>query len=109
MDIIRRHWIDTNGRELYALIGLLIFSGSCKSWDVPMKELFHISGHAIYCATMSVERAEQLLRFMRFDNSQTRKARIRTDKLTPVRDISNVFLDQLKRSYKPSVFLTVDE
>lgn len=49
-------WQPTNENELYAFIGLLLFSGLFNSNTQPTKELWAPYHHDIYTATMSLKR-----------------------------------------------------
>lgn len=52
---------------------------------------------------MSLERAQQLLRFVRFDDQRTRTYRLKTDRLAAFRDVWNIFLDALSQSYDATI------
>lgn len=54
-------------------------------------------------------RFQLLSAFIRFDDYQTRDHRRETDKLAPIRDIFNIFVENCKKSYQPNINLTVDE
>lgn len=58
---------------------------------------------------MSLQRFGQILRFCRFDNFQTRAARLRDDKLAPIRDLWEMFQAQLRQLYTPCATVTIDE
>ena len=66
-------------------------------------------GQPIFKAVMSVNRFEQILRHLRFDNLDTRHERCTTDKFAPHRDLWNTFIENCKRNYVPSVLLCIDE
>lgn len=104
-----RIWYDTNSNEIYALIGILIYAGVHKNWDERLDELYRLDNRPFYRAAMSLQRVQQLLRFLRFDNYQTRAERLKEDKLAAFRDVWNMFLANIKGPYKPSSFLTIDE
>lgn len=104
-----RPWHDTNINGIYGLIGILIFCGAHNQWNESMEELFSKENRPFCRAVMSLERAQQLLRFMRFDDQRTRTDRLRTDRLAAFRDMWNIFSDAISRSYTPSPDLTIDE
>lgn len=62
-----------------------------------------------YRAVMSLERFEQLTRFLRFDDSHTRIVRLREDKLAPIRYVWDLFLKNLNLPFVPSLELVIDE
>lgn len=71
-----RVWNDTNADEIYAFIGVLLHSGAEKANGVQTKDLFDKSNMPFYRAAMTLKRFEQLLRFLRFDDSRTRLDRL---------------------------------
>ena len=85
------NWIYTNIPELKAFIGLLIFAGGKRANLEPIDELWSTdNGRPIFIATMislTHNRFKELLRFLRFDNKQTRAERRALDRLAPFRDI----------------------
>ena len=54
-------------------------------------------------------RFQQFLRFVRFDDTSTRQTRAANDKLAPIRDVWEMFVQDLRKSYIPSPDITVDE
>lgn len=104
-----RYWRDTNVDEIYAYIAILLYSGAEKSHSVDTSELFDSSNMPFYRAVMSGSRFEQLTRFLRFDDSRTRMARLREDKLAPIRYIWDLFQKNLNAAYVPSLELVADE
>ncbi|KRZ72981.1 PiggyBac transposable element-derived protein 4 [Trichinella papuae] len=105
-----RNWEETNEEEIYAFIGLLIIAGACQSSDESVSDLWSVHcGRPIFRAVMTENRFKSLLRFCRFDDSHSRADRMKSDKLAQFRDIWNMFMDNTKKLYKPSTFLTVGE
>lgn len=91
-----RPWKDLTATEFYAFIGLVLHAGAEKDNLVEAKDLFSKRATAIYRATMSLERIEQILRFL---------TRLREDKLASIRYIWTVSL----QNYHPSRELCIDE
>ena len=104
-----RIWYNTNSVEIYALISILIYAGVHKNWDERLDELYRLDNRPFYRSAMSLQRMQQLLRFLRFDNYQTRAKRLKEDKLAAFRDVWNMFLANIKEPYKPSSHITIDE
>nr|CAH7714948.1 unnamed protein product [Callosobruchus chinensis] len=96
--------------ELYALVGLLIFSGAQKDNHLNTREMFDskISG-STYKATMSGERFDFLLHNLRFDDKATRAERKNLDRFAPIREIWDELISNCKSSYKPGSYVTIDE
>ncbi len=99
-----------NKQELRAFFGLLISAGHLKSCNENYRSFWHpFYGSYIFPATMGVNRFEQLLRFIRFDDKSTRSERRKTDKLCPIRNIWEQVTANFKKHYIPSQNLTIDE
>ena len=58
---------------------------------------------------MSRDRFKMMLRFIRFDNENTRAERVLTDKAALIRDIWIMFNRKLEKLYKPYEYITIDE
>lgn len=72
-----KYWNDTTVTELKALIGLLFTAGVNRGHMEPVTALWSPQdGRPLFSATMSVSRFKSLLRFLRFDNKQTRPERL---------------------------------
>ena len=86
------------------------FAGVHRTHVEPIREQWSPeSGRSIFWATMSLNRFKDILRFLRFDNTNTRAAMRETDKLTVFRDVWEIFLGKLQRCYIPGPDMTVDE
>ncbi|CAF4519394.1 unnamed protein product, partial [Didymodactylos carnosus] len=104
---ISSHWIPVDRIELEAFIGLLLQSGVNQNNHELLPELWDISkSRPLYRATMSLQRFQHLLRFTRFDN---REHRNKSDRLSPIRCVFELFVKQLPRHFVPGEYLTVDE
>lgn len=95
--------------ELKALLALLYFSGLQGSVRRNMKELYGKLSSPIYRAMMPRQRFEFLLTFLRFDDKFTRDQRKLTDKLAPIREIWNIFINNCKSNFKPGKNVTINE
>ena len=60
----------------------------------------------IFKATIPRERFKFSLRFLRFDDLQTR---VKSDRLAPIRFVFDSVVASLKNSYNPNKHLTIDE
>lgn len=58
---------------------------------------------------MNVKRFKFLLRCLRFDDRTTRSERKAIDRLAPIRDVFEMFVQNCKKSYCPGENLTIDE
>lgn len=109
----RKHvnnWKAVDRIEILAFIGLLIMAGVDRSSKRNYEEFFgKLRGLPIFKATTSLKRFKHLLRFIRFDNKDTRDERRAQDKLAPIRDVFDRVNRNLNRYYSPGSTITVDE
>lgn len=101
----------TNKDEISALIGVLLLSGVQKSSKLNAAELFSSKGTSpeIFLLAMSEQRFRFLIRFLNFDDKTTRQDRRLTDKLAPIRELFDIFVENCKKHFTMSQFVTVDE
>lgn len=102
-------WKDITANEFYAFVGLVLHAGAHEANLDEAKDLFAEHNMPIYRATMSLERFEQIIRFLRFDDTQTRPARLQSDKLASIRCVWSLFLENLNSNYQPSKELCIEE
>lgn len=109
----RKHhedWQNVDNIEIRAFIGLLITAGVDRSSKRCYKEFFdRLRGLPVFKATLSLKRFQHLLRFIRFDDKETRLDRLKDDKLAAMREIFDIVIRNLHRLYSPGPKLTVDE
>lgn len=101
-------WKNVTRTEMLAYIGLLIAAGA-NDFSRPNYRLYfnRLFGMPLFLATMNLERFKSLLKYIRFDEKSSRAVRRNTDKLAPIRDIFNLFRQNLKKYYAPSENLTI--
>lgn len=103
-------WKLLDLQEFWAFLGLIIYRSVYQSTGESVQELRSAaSGRAVFSATMSLARFTEIRRTLRFDNTATRQARLRTDKLAAVRLIVDGFNNNVKSLYKFSDNVTIDE
>ena len=94
----RKRWNNVSKEELLAYFGLVLLAGSEKQWDVSTHHLFGYDfSNPMYKATTSVERFEDIRRFLRFDDKRTREFRLQTDHMTAFRYIWDFFYFKLQK------------
>lgn len=101
----------TDTTEIRTLFGMLYLLGECKSRRQNIIDVWRTDGtgiDAIYC-TMSYNRLRLLLRCLMFDDTNTLEDRRQGDKLAPIREVFEVFVDSCRKSIIPGPNLTVDE
>lgn len=97
-------------QELKAFIGLLILIGVTKGRNESLDQLWSNEwGRPIFRASMSKERFKEFLRFLRFDDKDTRQERRITDKLAAIREIFDHIATSCKAHYEMSEYVAVDE
>lgn len=97
--------------EMNAFLGLLIASGATHQSKTNLKHLWSDSLYVpkIFSAVMSRDRMREIMRFLRFDDKETREERLVCDKIAAVREMYEMVVRQFKNSYNPSESLTIDE
>ena len=101
----------TNVIEIKAFIGLLYLCGVHKSSHVNVRDIWATDGTGleIFHHTMSYKRFLFLLRCLRFDDVRDRLKRKELDKLTPIRSVFELFVNNCKKLYSLGEFITIDE
>ena len=102
---------DTDRIEIKAVIGLLYLAGLLRSNRQILEELWSTEGMGVemFRTVMSLKRFKFLLRCFRFDNKETRDERKKLDKLAPVREIFDLFVENCKKNYCMGQNVTIDE
>lgn len=103
-------WKEIDQNELLAYIGLLIIAGVDRSSKRNYSEFFNrLRGFPIFRATMSRDRFKSFLRFIRFDDKDSRSVRRARDKLAPIRDVFDIVNKNLTKHFQPGKNITIDE
>ncbi|XP_041864774.1 piggyBac transposable element-derived protein 4-like [Melanotaenia boesemani] len=108
--VFGKSWMDIDKVQLDAYLGLLLLAGVYRSCNEATASLWDgESGRSIFRATMSLQTFHVLSRVIRFDSRETRAARRVNDKLAPIRDVWDKWVEQLPLMYNPGPEVTVDE
>ncbi|XP_042856157.1 uncharacterized protein LOC122242824 [Penaeus japonicus] len=101
---------DTDDVEMKALIGLLMLAGTYHTSRLNLEDMWKNDGTGIevFRMTMSLNRFRFLLCCLRFDDKATREERKKVDKLAPIRHIFEMFVENCKKNYTPSEYVTID-
>ncbi|XP_029164703.1 uncharacterized protein LOC114935919 [Nylanderia fulva] len=107
----QRNAKETTRSEMLAVIGLLYLAGMKRARHASLLELWTDDGTGLeICrSTMSYRRFLFLLDCILLDDRNTRATRLKVDKLAPVRNIWNMFMENCKDSYLPSESLVVGD
>lgn len=73
--------------ELYAFFGILIAAGANNSNTDHTTDMWKTTSYPLYRAAIGINRFWNILRFIRFDDANTRVQRMKDDKAAPIRDI----------------------
>ncbi|XP_019697919.2 piggyBac transposable element-derived protein 4-like [Harpegnathos saltator] len=104
-----RVWKNVTLNEMYAFLGILICAGANNSNTDHVEEMWKSSSYPLYRATVGINRFKSIIRFIRFDDFNTRQQRLSEDKAAPIRDLWNMLNANLYAVYKPTENLTIDE
>ena len=106
----RKRWEDLDLDEVKAFIGCLIYIGVHKSGNESYEELWSDDvGRPKLCATMSLNRFKVIIKFLRFDDKDTRENRCQCDKLSTFTEIWEMFLSRCRTCYSLGANGTIDE
>ncbi|KAL4153044.1 hypothetical protein QTP88_000877 [Uroleucon formosanum] len=108
---IPRAALDTNIEEMKAVFGLLYMAGVMKSSHQNLSDLWARDGTGVdfFRSTMCLTRFQFILRALRFDDITTRNERRSMDKLAPIRNIFNGFVQKYQENYVVGEYTTIDE
>ena len=101
----------TDEIELNAFIGLLILKGVFGAKNENIRDLWPTDqiSRPLFNAVMSRNRSILLQRLPRFDDRITRLARRYFDNSAPIRQVFDAFNATLRKHFKPSETITIDE
>nr|XP_046210847.1 piggyBac transposable element-derived protein 4-like [Oncorhynchus gorbuscha] len=118
VEMTNLHWARKYGdgcrpmdaTDLRAYLGLLILAGVSRSRGEAAASLWDAeSGRTVFRATMSLKVFHRYSRLLRFDDRQSRPARLATDKLAAIREVWDLWEARLSALYNPGPDVTVDE
>jgi hypothetical protein len=96
--------------ELEAFIGLLYARGLMGAKNIPISELWGEKwGNKIFSKTMTRDRFNEIMRYIRFDDKPSRSQRLNQDKFALFSEIWNMFNENCQLHYTPEENLSVDE
>lgn len=106
----QRRYTDVDIEEMNAFFGCLLLAGVYKSHGESYEQLWsEDQGRAIFGSTMSLRRFQTIMKFLRFDDRDTRERRRFDDKLAPFRNIWDMFVNQCRDNFTVGPNATVDE
>ena len=101
-------WAPVDLCEIRGIVGLLYLIGVYRSQHESLRSLWSSgpSGRAIFPASFGRNRFEQLVANLRFDSREDRNT---DDKFAPFRRMWEQFVENCRKCYVVSAFVTVDE
>lgn len=107
----KRDALPTTECEIKCLLGLLILAGVNRSGRQSLEDLWNQSGFGveIFHVSMSLQRFRFLLRCIRFDDVRNRSERQAIDRLAPIREVFELFVQNCIKCFSPSEYVTIDE
>ena len=102
-------WQNLELQEFYAFLAILIISGANNSNTDNTKDMWQSYSYPLYRAAMGINRFWNIIRFIRFDDANTRAQRMEIDKAAPIRDIWTMLNSNLPKHYSPTEHPTIDE
>ena len=105
-----QEWKHVSKEEFMAFIGVLLLARAEIDWDVDIRQLFSDPlKNLAYKAAFGTSRFENIRCHIRFDDKQTRVARLEQDKLAAFSFVWELFIENCKTSYDLGGYTTVDE
>ena len=95
--------------QLKAYFGILYFRGVFGDQKIPIEQLWSENYNTFYRTTMSRNLFQTWNRVLRFDDSELREDRKKTDSFAALRDIWSEWNERLRTFYKASHSITIDE
>nr|XP_023697285.1 piggyBac transposable element-derived protein 4-like [Paramormyrops kingsleyae] len=103
-------WVEMDSTEFNAYLGLLILIGLYKSKGEAVANLWNFdTGRHIISGTMDLERFRAISVSIRFAKHETEVAASAEDKLAPIRDVWELWVDKLNLLYNPDQDVAVIE
>ncbi|XP_067253162.1 piggyBac transposable element-derived protein 4-like [Chanodichthys erythropterus] len=108
--VFNKSWKNLDWIDLQAYFGLLILAGVYRSHHEALGSLWNsVSGRTIFRATMPMKTFAMMSRVFCFYKRGAGPGQEKRDKLAPVRDIWEKWVERLPFMYNPGPNVTVDE
>jgi hypothetical protein len=110
-EVRARDYRETTRGEILALFGALFLMAVKSGNRADLTEFFNKNGTGLTMIrpNFSENRFRFLLRFLRFDNLNTRTQRKKNDKLAPIRDFPTKFISNCQNSHALGESTPIDE
>jgi hypothetical protein len=94
--VYKDKWNDVTFEELYKVIELMVLIGIYKSKNEDIRQLWSLeNGRPIFKKIMSRQRFQDVLRVVRFDDTEYWRQHRSDDKLEPIRECFDVWINTL--------------
>lgn len=96
--------------ELKALIALLYVRGAYCGKNIDIESFWSEEwGNTFFISTMSRNQFREIMRYLRFDQKETRHCRLTTEKFVFMAEVWQKFTQNCNACYRPGPDITVDE
>jgi len=109
---IPKMWKDISAEELFAFLGLCIFSGIWRTRKEPVAKPWTTNttyARQIFRATMARDQFFRILHVICFNDKTTRNQQRLRDKLAPIRNVFESIITTFQMAYPPNEHITIDE
>ena len=108
---MKKNWKKLESDELDAFFAILLVMGVLSVQNSKLSDLWAKGPFQIpfFSGTMARNRFQEILKYIRFDNSATREQQKKNDKLAPIRAVHDFFTANCRKNYLPGEHVTVDE
>ena len=105
------NWSPVDLDEIKGIIGIFFVIEVYRSQHESLQSMWSSgpSGRTIFSAAFGRNPFEKIVVCLRFDNRDTRLQRRQTDKFAPFRCFWNRFIENCRKHYAVSAYVTIDE
>jgi len=108
--VYKDKWNDVTVEKLYKVIGLMVLIAVYKSKNEDISQLWSLeNGCLIFNKIMSRQRFQDVLRVVRFHDAEYRRQHRSDDKLEPIRECFDLWVNTLRDGNAPGFMLTADD
>ncbi|MBN3292163.1 PGBD4 protein, partial [Polypterus senegalus] len=104
-------WTPIDDTEMMAVIGVLYLLAVYRAKNESVRSLWSsgVSGRPVFRAAFSINRFEQIMAFLRFDDWETCLTMKATDKFAPFQSFWSAFIENCKKNYVVGDYVTIGE
>jgi len=108
--VYKDKWNDVTVEEFYKVIGLVVLIGVYRAKNEHICQLWSLeNGRPFFNEIMSRQHFQDVLRVVRFDDSEYRRQQRSDEKLEPIRECFDLWVNTLRDGNVLGSMLTVDK